>query len=241
MRDEVIHKPYRVVIVTLDQHSAGPAARVMPRLAADFPGLQVSVHAAAEWAESPEALQAAKADVGEANIIVASVLFLEEHINAILPDLTARRDGCDALVGVIADTQIVKLTKMGDLDMAKPASGAMALLKKLRGKAKPNANSGAKQMKLLRRLPKILKLVPGKAQDLRAWFLAMQYWLGGNDENIESMMRFLVGRYARNPEMRVCAGLTPSCGVSCSMNCGSTANARSRPSRLTWSVTSPGM
>jgi magnesium chelatase subunit H len=34
-------------------------------------------------------------------------------------------------------------------------------------------------MKLLRRLPKILRFIPGKAQDLRAWFLTMQYWLAG--------------------------------------------------------------
>ncbi len=51
-------------------------------------------------------------------------------------------------------------------------------------------------MKLLRRLPKILKFIPGKAQDLRAWFLTMQYWLGGSDDNVEQMVRFLVGSYA---------------------------------------------
>jgi magnesium chelatase subunit H len=51
-------------------------------------------------------------------------------------------------------------------------------------------------MKLLRRLPKILKFIPGKAQDLRAWFLTMQYWLGGSDDNVEQMVRFLVGTYA---------------------------------------------
>ena len=51
-------------------------------------------------------------------------------------------------------------------------------------------------MKLLRRLPKILKFIPGKAQDLRAWFLTMQYWLGGSDDNIEQMVRYLLGKYA---------------------------------------------
>ena len=51
-------------------------------------------------------------------------------------------------------------------------------------------------MKLLRQLPRILRLIPGKAQDLRAWFLAMQYWLGASDDNIQAMVRFLVSRYA---------------------------------------------
>ncbi|MDZ7599705.1 MAG: DUF3479 domain-containing protein [Desulfobacterales bacterium] len=53
---------------------------------------------------------------------------------------------------------------------------------------------------MLRRLPKILRFIPGKAQDMRAWFLSMQYWLGGSDDNIEQMIRFLVGRYARLPD-----------------------------------------
>ena len=157
MRDEVIHKPYRVVIVTLDAHAAGPAARVSARLAPDFPGLEVQVLSAAEWGECPEALTRAKAAIATGDIIIANLLFLEEHINAILPAMAARRDSCDAMVGMIADAQVVKLTRMGDLDMGKPASGAMALLKKLRGSSKASASSGAKQMKTLRRLPKIWK------------------------------------------------------------------------------------
>ena len=56
--------------------------------------------------------------------------------------------------------------------------------------------SGKSKMKTLRRLPKILRLIPGKSQDLRNWFLSMQYWLGGSDENIEQMIRLLVSRYA---------------------------------------------
>ncbi|MDT8857900.1 magnesium chelatase subunit H [Paracoccaceae bacterium Fryx2] len=188
---------YSVVIVTLDAHSAGPAARITPRLARDFPGLSVTVHAAAEWAENPEALARARLAVDNADIVVANLIFIEEHITAILPNLKAARARADAFVGVIADAQIVNLTKMGDLDMSKPASGAVALLKKLRGSSKgPSSGSGEKQMSLLRRLPKILRFIPGKAQDLRAWFLSMQYWLGGSDDNIEQMIRFLISRYS---------------------------------------------
>jgi cobalamin biosynthesis Mg chelatase CobN len=71
-------------------------------------------------------------------------------------------------------------------------------------------------MKLLRRLPKILKFIPGKAQDLRAWFLTMQYWLGGSDDNVEQMVRFLVGTYAHDAlqgrEGRRCADRLPRGG-----------------------------
>lgn len=196
MRDDSHQNAYRVVIVTLDSHAAGPAARVSDDLCIDFPGLTVSVHAAAEWGENPKALQAVQEAVATGDIIIANLLFLEEHVRQILPALRARRDHCDAMLGVIADTDIVKLTRMGDLDMSKPQSGAMQLMKKLRGSNKPSAQSGEKQMKLLRRLPKILRFIPGKAQDLRAWFLTMQYWLGGSDDNVREMIRFLVSRYA---------------------------------------------
>ena len=196
MRDSNHDTGYRFVIITLDAHMAGPAARVADKLAADFPGLSVSIHAAAEWGENPAALELARDAVRHGDIIVANMLFIEEHVQAILPDLIARRDACDAMVAVIADKTIVSLTKMGALDMMKPASGPMALLKKLRGTKAPAQRSGEKQMKLLRRLPKILRFLPWSAQDLRFWFLTMQYWLGGSDDNVEQMIRALVSRYS---------------------------------------------
>ncbi len=189
---------YRVVIVTLDSHAAGPAERAMAKLARDYPGLSLSVHAAAEWGETPGSFERAEEAVLNADIVVANLLFLEEHVARILPALQRRRPACDAMIGVVADASVVKLTKMGSLDMMAPASGMMALLKKLRGSSKPSSNSGEKNMALLRRLPRILRFIPGKAQDLRAWFLTMQYWLGGSDDNVEAMVRFLVNRYAKN-------------------------------------------
>ena len=50
-----------------------------------------------------------QAAVAEANIVVANLLFIEEHLTAILPTLTEVRPKLDAMVGMIADPQIVKL------------------------------------------------------------------------------------------------------------------------------------
>ena len=77
----------------------------------------------------------------------------------------------------------------------------MALLKRLRGKKTggPPTGAGAQQMKMLRRLPKILRFIPGTAQDVRAYFLTLQYWLAGSADNIVGMVRFLVDRYADGP------------------------------------------
>ncbi len=203
MRDELAHTGgYHIAIVTLDAHSAGPVARAKTRLARDFPGLEITVHAAAEWGETPNALTEARRAIARADMIVANLLFLEEHVKPILPDLREARDRVDAFVGVIADAEIVKLTKLGKLDMSAPQSGMMKLMKKLRGSSKPSSEDGAKKMRMLRRLPRILKLIPGKAQDLRSWFLMMQYWMGGSDDNVEAMVRYLLSRYAGDEDLR---------------------------------------
>src|SRR6056297_2807865 len=202
--DRTISAPpaYRVVILTLDAHAAGPCARASERLASEFPGLELSVHAAAEWGTHPESPEAARAAIASADMVIANLLFLEEHVSAILPDLQARRADCDAMIGVIADAQIVRLTRMGTLDMSRPDSALSRLMKRLRGAGKGGTDDGARKMKMLRRLPRILRLVPGKAQDLRAWCLTMQYWLGASDDNFEAMVRFLIGRYCRHEEWR---------------------------------------
>ncbi|WP_299775631.1 magnesium chelatase subunit H [uncultured Tateyamaria sp.] len=191
---------YRVVIITLDSHAAGPARRAMDALVSDYPGLDLQIHAAAEWGESPEAFEAAEEAVMNGDIIISNLLFLEEHVARILPALKSRRDHCDAMVGVIADAEVVKLTRMGTLDMAQPPSTMGKLMKRLRGSSKPSTEDGAKKMQMLRRLPKILKFIPGKAQDLRAWFLVMQYWLGGSDDNVRAMIQFLLNRYATSAD-----------------------------------------
>ncbi len=191
----------RVVIVTLDSHLAGAADRARRALEASIPGLRFTLHAAADWEHDPIALQRCKDDIAKGDIIIASMLFMEDHIQAVLPDLKARRDSCDAMVGCLAAGEIVKLTKLGSFSMDGQQGGAMALLKRLRGSSKKKNEhaSGEQQMAMLRRIPKILRFIPGPAQDVRAYFLTLQYWLAGSEENVINMVRYLVDRYADGP------------------------------------------
>ena len=190
----------RVVIVTLDSHLAGAADRARRALETSIPGLRFTLHAAADWEHDPVALQRCKDDIAKGDIIIASMLFMEDHIQAVLPDLKARRDSCDAMVGCLAAGEIVKLTKLGSFSMDGQQGGAMALLKRLRGSSKKNEHaSGEQQMAMLRRIPKILRFIPGPAQDVRAYFLTLQYWLAGSEENVINMVRYLVDRYADGP------------------------------------------
>jgi len=188
----------RVVFVTLDNHLAGLVRRAEKSLESEIPGISVSLHAATDWADDHTARDACLADIAKADIIIATMLFMEDHIQAVLPAIEARREHCDAVIGAMSAGEIIRLTKLGPFRMDGSQTGPLAWLKKLRGSSK-TSSSGSGQMAMLRRLPKILRYIPGKAQDLRAYFLTMQYWLSGSPENVADMVRFLVGRYADGP------------------------------------------
>ncbi|MEM7508119.1 MAG: magnesium chelatase subunit H [Pseudomonadota bacterium] len=191
--------PVRVAIVTLDSHLAAPVERARAGLQRDIPGLTLSLHAAAEWSSDPAALQRCEADIAKADVIIATMLFLDEHVRAILPALAARAPDCDAIVGCMAAGEVIKLTRLGRFNMGAKESGAIALLKRLRGSGKKKVSSGAHQMRMLKRIPKILRFIPGTAQDVRAYFMAMQYWMAGSDDNVAALVRFLIDRYATGP------------------------------------------
>ena len=201
--DTVAATPIRVALITMDSHLSSATERARILLRRELPGLQLGVHAASEYAADSSALARCLDDIAHADIVIVGMLFMEDHFLPVLPALTARRERCDAMLCLVSAAEVSRLTRIGRFDMAKPASGPMALLKKLRGKAKDKdgkpTTGGAAQMKMLRRLPQILRFIPGTAQDLRAYFLAMQYWLGGSEENMHNLVRFVVDRYASGP------------------------------------------
>lgn len=187
--------PVSVAIITLDNHLKGAIDRADALLSQE--NISISLHAASEWGTDDTALAATKAAIEDADIIIATMLFVDDHVRMIMPALEERREACDAMVCLMSAGEIVKLTRMGNYRMDAPAKGPLSLLKKLRGSPKKGASSsGAGQMKMLRRLPKILKFIPGTAQDVRAYFLTLQYWLSGSDENVIAMVRALIERYA---------------------------------------------
>ena len=188
----------RVVIITLDKHLSGVIQRAAADLDRQIPGLTVALHAATDWMEDRQALARCLADIGAGDIIIAAMLFMEDQVQSVLPALLARREHCDAMIGVLSASEIVKLTKLGPFTMGGSDKGPLAILKRLRG-SKSKKSSGAGQMAMLRRIPKFLRFIPGAAQDLRAYFLTMQYWLSGSQDNISAMVQFLVGRYADGP------------------------------------------
>jgi magnesium chelatase subunit H len=202
-----------VVLVTMDGHLAQAALRANAVLQRRVPGLTLGVHAASVFSNDARALQACHDDIAQADIVIVTMLFMEDHFLPVLPALRARRDHCDAMVCAMSAAEVMRLTRMGRFRMDTPASGPLALLKKLRGRdreasgaeadnaadASQKSAAGARQMKMLRRLPKILRFIPGTAQDVRAYFLSLQYWLAGSQDNVLGLVLNLVDRYADGP------------------------------------------
>jgi magnesium chelatase subunit H len=60
--------------------------------------------------DNPDALEACKDDIATGDIILATMLFMDDQIQAILPALEARRDRCDAMIGMMSAGDVVKLT-----------------------------------------------------------------------------------------------------------------------------------
>ena len=200
----------RVVFVTLDRHLSGVVERAGRRLGKRLPGVTLSLHAAAEWGSSPKALENARKAIDEGDIIIVTMLFMEEHIAPVLPNLEARRETCDAIVAGMSAGEVIRLTRLGGFSMRGSQGRAVKLLKWLRGgSGKPSASSGKKQLAMLRRLPRILRFVPGTAQDMRAYFLVLQYWLAASDRNMEHLVGLLIDRYADGPR-RTARGTLPT-------------------------------
>ena len=190
------HIAMRVTIITMDTHLSSATERARYALKKKIPGLELSIHAASSWTVDSKALDSCIHDIETADILVVTMLFMEDHYKPVFEALKARRNDCDAMVCAMSAGEIVGLTRMGGFDMGKPASGLIGLLKRLRGNKEKSQTGGAAQMRMLRRLPKILRFIPGNAQDVRVYFLTLQYWLGGSEENLYHMVMNLVNRYA---------------------------------------------
>ena len=188
--------PMRVSIITMDTHLSSATERARYALKKKLPSLELSIHAASSWTVDAKALENCITDIESADILIVTMLFMEDHYKPVIEALKARRDHCDAMICAMSAGEVVSLTRMGGFDMGKPATGLMALLKRLRGNKEKAQTGGAAQMRMLRRLPKILRFIPGNAQDVRAYFLTLQYWLGGSEENLFHMVTNLVNRYA---------------------------------------------
>ncbi|MFN3911649.1 DUF3479 domain-containing protein, partial [Hyphomonas sp.] len=70
--------PIRVVILSLDSHLGTAIRAAESELRRTHPGLSLAFHPASEFDRQPKALARAIEDIGKADFIMASMLFIED-------------------------------------------------------------------------------------------------------------------------------------------------------------------
>jgi len=110
--------------------------------------------------------------------------------------IAPQRDRLDACLIFPSMPAVLKLNKLGSFDFAKLMGGAKAgakkdsPIKKFFGALKKNNDNFEEQLlKLIRTLPAVLKFLPSQqARDGGNYIQSLQYWLGGNAENLENLV-----------------------------------------------------
>src|SRR5487761_2086586 len=138
----------RIVLVTMDSHLSSATQRAADRLRRETPGASLEIHAADEWGSDTGALDRCREAIARGDIVVVTMLFMEDHYLPLLEALRARRERCDALICAMCAGEVVRLTRMGRFVMDGSSGGPLALLKRLRGGKKKTAAAGAEQMKM---------------------------------------------------------------------------------------------
>ena len=188
----------KVVYVVLEpqyQSSLSSAVRSInqnnPNLAIEISGYLL------EELRSPENYEAFQQDVAQANIFIASLIFIEDLAEKVVAAVEPHRDRLDVAVVFPSMPQVMRLNKMGTFSMAQLGQSKSAIAQFMRKrKEKSGASFQDGMLKLLQTLPKVLKYLPiDKAQDARNFMLSFQYWLGGSAENLENFLLMLVDKY----------------------------------------------
>ncbi|MDE5102367.1 MAG: DUF3479 domain-containing protein, partial [Trichodesmium sp. St19_bin2] len=188
----------KVVYIVLEaqyQSSLSAAVRSIneknPNLAIEISGYLI------EELRDPKNYENFKREVSEANIFIASLIFIEDLAEKVVEAVTPHRDKLDAAVVFPSMPQVMRLNKMGTFSMAQLGQSKSAIAQFMRKRKEKSGSSFQDGMlKLLQTLPKVLKYMPlDKAQDARNFMLSFQYWLGGSSENLENFLLMLADKY----------------------------------------------
>ncbi|MEO0535883.1 MAG: magnesium chelatase subunit H [Cyanobacteria bacterium P01_A01_bin.123] len=188
----------KVVYVVLEPQYQSSLSAAVQAINANNPQIAVEVSGyLIEELRDSENYAAFQKDVSEANIFIASLIFIEDLADKVVEAVAPYRDQLDVAVVFPSMPQVMRLNKLGSFSMAQlgQSKSAIASFMKKR-KEKSGAGFQDAMLKLLRTLPTVLKYLPvEKAQDARNFMLSFQYWLGGSSENLENFLLMLADRY----------------------------------------------
>ena len=188
----------KVVYVVLESQYQSALSAAVRKINKDNPNLAIQVSGyLIEELRDPENYADFKREIAEANLFIASLIFIEDLADKVVEAVEPHRDRLDAAIVFPSMPQVMRLNKLGTFSMAQLGQSKSAIAQFMR-KRKENSGAGFQDamLKLLRTLPQVLKYLPmDKAQDARNFMLSFQYWLGGSSENLENFLLMLADKY----------------------------------------------
>lgn len=188
----------KVVYVVLEAQYQSALSGAVRAINANNPNLAIEITGyLIEELRNPENYEDFQRDVANANIFIASLIFIEDLAEKVVAAVEPVRDRLDVAVVFPSMPEVMRLNKMGSFSMAQLGQSKSAIAQFMR-KRKEKSGAGFQDgmLKLLQTLPKVLKYLPiDKAQDARNFMLSFQYWLGGSSENLENFLLMLADKY----------------------------------------------
>ncbi|CAG9463514.1 unnamed protein product [Pedinophyceae sp. YPF-701] len=141
-------------------------------------------------------LEMFREDVASSNVFIGSLIFIEELAERIVGVVQPLREELDACLIFPSMPQVMKLNKLGSFSMSQLGQSKSAMSDFIKSARKNNDNFEEGLLKLVRTLPKVLKFLPSdKAQDARNFVLSLQYWVGGDKQNLENLLLNVAQQY----------------------------------------------
>jgi len=189
---------FKVVYVVLEPQYQSTLSAAVTSINQNNPHLAVEISGyLIEELRDPDNYESFKQEVAEANIFIASLIFLEDLADKVVEVVEPHRDRLDAIVVFPSMPKVMRLNKMGRFSMENLGQSKSAIAQFMRKRKEKSGSSFQDSMlKLLRTLPKVLKYMPmDRAQDARHFMLSFQYWLGGSADNLENFLLMLADKY----------------------------------------------
>lgn len=139
-------------------------------------------------------------DLAHANVVFVIHVMDGENASRLVKSLETRKH--DAVVVINCMPELMRHTRMGRLDISKLRSVSGWLGSK--SKADKKRTNHGKYLKLVDRLPKILKFVPttGALTDAKHYLYLFCYFLQPTPANIQSMLLYSLKHYVRDARLK---------------------------------------
>ncbi len=140
-------------------------------------------------------------DLSEANIVFVIHVMDGENASRLIAALETHKDRHDAVVVINCMPDLMRLTRMGKLDVGKFAGWMGRYARHDKGN---RAKHRHHYLKLIDRLPGILKFVPttGALTDAKHYLYLFCYFLQPTPANIQAMLLYSLKQYVRNERLR---------------------------------------